>query len=118
MTLIETLSDLGQKQRVRIETDDGTTIEATVNQFDYVPDEKLRLELAPDGSDEYQRYQVRSHFEDGTWTAIDLRGYHREREDWTDLGTVEDVTPEEMFGSMKSEDMEAQENTGTDDSSP
>lgn len=113
MALIETLSDLGQKQRVRIETEDGTTIEARINQIEYAPNENLRLELVSDGSDEYQRYQVRSHVEDGTWVPVDLRGYDREREDWMDLGTVADATPEEMYGSMKSDDMEAQEDTGT-----
>lgn len=113
VALIETLSDLGQKQRVRIETEDGTTIEARINQIEYAPNENLRLELVSDGSDEYQRYQVRSHVEDGTWVPVDLRGYDREREDWMDLGTVADATPEEMYGSMKSDDMEAQEDTGT-----
>ncbi len=106
MTLIETLSDFGQKQRVRIETEDGTTVEATISQFDYVPDEKLRLELAPEESDEYERYQIRSHAEDGTWTPIELRGYHQERGEWTDIGTVADATP--AGESMESETEETQ----------
>ena len=115
VTLIETLGDHGQKQRVRIETEDGTTIEGRVNQSVYTPDENLRLELAPDGSDEYQRYQVRSHVEDGTWTPIIVRGYDREEETWTDLGTVVDATPGEMYRTTKSGDMEAQEETGTEE---
>lgn len=113
MTLIETLGGFEQKQHVRIETEDETTIEATINQFDYVPDEKLRLELAAEGSDEYQRYQVRSHVEDGTWTPIDLRGYHQERGEWTDLGTVADATPAERSAQPEAE--ESEEETSTDD---
>jgi len=115
VTLIETLGDLGQKQRARIETDDGTVVEARVNQSVYTPQEKLRLEMAPDESGTYQRYQVRSQFEDGTWAPITLRGYDPENEEWTDLGTVADATPEEMYRTMKSDDMEAQERTGTDE---
>lgn len=115
MTLIETLSDFGQKQRVRIETEDGTTVEATISQFDYVPDEKLRLELSPEESDEYQRYQVRSHIEDGTWTPIDLRGYQQDRGEWTDLGTVANATPADE--SMESETDETREDSETDESS-
>ena len=114
VTLIETLSDFGQKQDVRIETEDGTTIEANISQFDYVPDEKLRLDLSPEGSDEYQRYQVRSHAEDGTWTPVDLRGYDQERGEWTDLGTVADATPADQ--SKESETEETQADT-TDESS-
>lgn len=108
------LSDLGQKQRVRIDTEDGTTIQARVNQREFAPDENLRLELAPDEPADYQRYQVHAHVEDGTWAPIVLRGYDRERGGWMDLGPVADVTPEAMYRSMKSKDMEAQEETGTD----
>lgn len=115
MTLIETLSDFGQKQRVRIETEDETTVEATISQFDYVPDEKLRLELAPEESDEYERYQVRSHAEDETWTPINLRGYHQERGEWTDIGTVADATPADE--SMESETEETREDAESDESS-
>lgn len=115
MTRIETLGDLGQKQRVRLELEDGTTIEARVNQSVYTPDENLRLELAPDGPDEYQRYQVRAHVEDGTWTPASARGYERDDETWTDLGTVADVTPLDTYRTTKSGDMEAQEETGTDE---
>lgn len=114
MSLIETLGDLGQKQRVRLALEDGTAFEARANQSVYVPDENLRLELAPDRSDEYQRYQVRARVEDGTWTPARVRGYDHRDEAWTDLGTVADATPLEMYRTTKSDDMEAQERTGTD----
>lgn len=113
MTLIETLSDFGQKQRIRIETEDETTVEATISQFDYVPDEKLRLELAPEGSGEYERYQVRSHAEDDAWGPVDLRGYDQENGVWTDLGTVADATPADQ--AMESEAEETQEDAETDE---
>lgn len=113
VTLIETLSGFEQKQHVRIETEDETTVEATINQFDYVPDEKLRLELAPEGSGEYERYQVRAHVEDESWTPVGLRGYDQERGAWTDLGTVADATPADR--STEPEAEESQAETSTDD---
>ena len=115
MTLIETLGALGQKQRVRIETEDGATIEARINQCVYTPRENLRLELTPDESSGYRRYQVRSHVEDDAWTPISVQGYDGEGETWVDLSTVVAATPLEMYRTMKSDDMEAQEGTGTEE---
>ena len=115
VTLIETLGALGQKQRARFTLEDGSSVEARINQSIYAPDENLRLELAPDDSDAYQRYQVRARVEDGTWTAPLLRGYEQDEADWTDLGEVTDVTPLETYGTTTSEDMEAQEETGTEE---
>ena len=115
MTLIETLGDLGQKQRARLTLEDGRSVEARINQSVYDPDENLRLELSPDDSGEYDRYQVRAHVEDGSWTAARMRGYDRGEDDWTGLGTVTDVTPLETYRTPTSEDMEAQEETGTEE---
>lgn len=115
MTIIEGLGELGQKQRVRLALEDGTTVEARVNQSVYTPGENLRLELATDGPDEYERYQVRARVEDGTWTPARARGYAQNGETWVDFGTVTDVTPLDMYQTTKSGDMEAQEETGTDE---
>lgn len=114
MTLIEALGALGQKQRVGLGLEDGATVEARINQSIYAPDENLRLELAPDSSDEFQRYQVRAHMEGEKWTPARLRGGSADGT-WTDLGTVTDVTPLETYGTLKSKDMEAQEKTGTEE---
>ena len=115
MNIIETLGDLGQKQRVRLTFEEGTTIEARINQSVYTPDENLRLELTPDESDEYQRYQVHAHFEDDAWTPTRVRGYRQDDETWTSFGVITDVTPLETYQTTKSDDMEAQEETGTDE---
>lgn len=114
MTLIETLGGLGQKERVRLETDEGTVIEARCNQSEYATDANLRLELVPEVSGSHRRYQARASVEDGEWTPVALRGYDGEREEWEDLGTVVEATPGQTYGSMKSDDMEVQEDTGSE----
>lgn len=115
MTLIETLGDLGQKQRTRLTLEDGRSVEGRINQSVYAPDEDLRLELSPDSSDEYERYQIKANVEDESWTAARIRGYDQNEEAWADLGTVTDVTPLETYQTSTSEEMEAQEETGTEE---
>lgn len=63
MTFIEDLGALRQKQRVGLGLEDGTTVETRINQSIYAPDEHVRLELVPDSSDGFQRYQVLVHVE-------------------------------------------------------
>lgn len=96
---VDTLSDLESKQNVRLTLDDGATIDARISQFDYTPDERLRLELAV--SDENARYQARASFEDEEWTPVEVRRYAAGSEgagsgggdeDWETLGTVDEVT--------------------------
>lgn len=86
---VDELSDLERKQRVRLTLDDGTTVEGRVNQFDYTPDERLRLELAVE--DEDGRYQIRSRYEDDEWTPVEVRRTTADRDDWETLGRVTDV---------------------------
>jgi hypothetical protein len=95
--------------------EDGPTIEARVNQSVFDPEENLRLELSPHGSDEYSRYQIRAHVEGGTWTPPRVRGNDRDDDAWIDLGDVADVTPQETYRTPTSEDMEEQEATGTEE---
>lgn len=90
---VDTLSDLESKQNVRLTLDDGTTIDARISQFDYTPDERLRLELSVE--DENARYQARASFEDEEWTPVEVRRYPADSEgagDWETLGTVDEVT--------------------------
>lgn len=93
---VATLSDLESKQTVRLALDDGTTIDARISQFDYTPDERLRLELSV--ADENARYQARALFEDDDWTPVEVRRYAIDSDeagdgDWETLGEVTEVTP-------------------------
>jgi|AntRauMinimDraft_3_1070383.scaffolds.fasta_scaffold04360_1 hypothetical protein len=111
MDFIKTLGNLGQKQRVRLTFDDGTTIETRVNQSVYTPGENLRLELASEQPQKYQRYRIRAHVEGDTWNPVHGEGYDTEKKTWTDFGKLTNVTPMETYRTSKSSDMEAQENT-------
>lgn len=111
MDFIKKLGNLGQKQRVRLTFDDGTEVEARVNQSVYTPGENLRLELASEQLQKYQRYLIRAHVEGDTWTPVLGEGYDTEQEKWTDFGKLTKVTPMETYRTSKSSDMEAQENT-------
>lgn len=96
---VDTLSDLESKQNVLLTLDDGTTIDARITQFDYTPDERLRLELAV--SDENSRYQARASFEDEEWTPVEVRRYAVDSGeggdgDWETLGTVEEVASDDI----------------------
>ena len=91
---VDTLSGLESKQNVRLELDDGTTVEARISQFDYTPEERLRLELSVEG--ENARYQARATFEDGGWTPVEVRRYAADENtdgDWEPLGEVTEVSP-------------------------
>lgn len=103
------LGELGQGQAVRLTLGDGATIDASVNQISFVPDEYLRLELS--AGDE--RLQARSTAVDGSWSSVELRRRDRATDAWTTLDEVVDATPAETFRTVKSRDMEAQEDTGT-----
>lgn len=105
--IVDLLSELGQGQTARFALDGGEDLEARVNQRSFSGEEYLRLELSSDD----ERYQLRSRYEDGEWSPVELR--RRNGTDWTAMGTVEAVSPSETFGTVKSADMEAQEDTGT-----
>jgi hypothetical protein len=111
MDFIKILGNLGQKQRVRLTFDDGTTVETRVNQSVYTPGENLRLELASEQPEKYQRYRIRARVEGETWTPVQGEGYDQTSETWTDFGKLTKVTPMETYRTSKSSDMEAQEHT-------
>ena len=112
MTIIEQLGAVDQKQRVRVTLEDGSAIEARVNQSIYDPGETLRLELSPFDDDEFLRYQVRARVEGGTWTAPAVRASRRAERDWVALGTVESVESMETGRTVRSDDADATDETG------
>lgn len=113
-TIVEALRKLGQGQRVRLRFEDDSTVDLRVNQMEYVPDDCLRLEITGDGPDDDSRYQAEAHVESGSWSPLALKRYDQASGGWSPLGDVTDVTPLEMYRTMKSGDMVAQENTGTE----
>lgn len=110
---IKVLSRLGQGQLVRLVFEDGDVIEMRVNQMEYIPDERLRIECSSNGRDGDGRYQAEAHVEGGEWTALKVQRYDREVGSWTRLDRVTDVVPLKTFRSLRSADMEAQERIGT-----
>ena len=86
---VRALVDLDRKERLRLETDRGRTMEARVNQRGYEVDGHLRLELAIERDD--GRYQLRSQFDGGDWTPVELRRADHTAPDWTALGSVVSV---------------------------
>lgn len=89
---VQTLRDLDQGQAVRLTFGDGTVVEGRVNQFDYAPEESVRMELSTDDSGDRSRYQAFASNEGGEWSALDVRRHDGERDGWTDLGEATDVT--------------------------
>ena len=113
--LIADLRELGQKQNARLTLEDGTTVDGRVSQSEFSRDERIRVELSTDSESEYDRYQVRARADDGGWTPVEVRGFRSGDDDWTVLGTLASVTPLEQYRTMTSGDMDAQENTGTEE---
>lgn len=112
---IEHLRALGQGQRVRLTLADDDPVEVRVNQMEYVPEECLRVQLTTDDSGDGRRYVVVADCDGGTWTGLTAKRYDHAGGDWVPLGPVEDVLPLEMFGTVKSRDMEAQAETGSEE---
>ena len=104
---VDELADLGQGQTARLTLDGGDPIDARVNQISYVPEDHLRIELSGAG----ERYQLRTAA-DGEWAPVEIR--RRDRESWVSVGIVTAVRPGETFRIVKSADMEAQAETGTE----
>ena len=107
--LVDGFSELGQGQVVRVTLDDGETIEARVSQIEYSPNERLRIELTGEDS----RYQVRAHADGDTWAPVEIHRFDPHGDGWSMLPGVSSMTPAETFRTVKSADMEAQEDTGT-----
>lgn len=109
---LETVRRLGQGQRARLTLADGREVELRTNQTAYEPGARLRLELTSDATGDRQRYCVEARVDGGAWTDLRVRRYDPEARRWTPLGRLSTVTPLETFRTMKSSDMEAQEDTG------
>lgn len=89
---VQTLCDLDQGQAVRLAFGDGTVVEGRVNQFDYAPEERVRMEFSTDDSGDRARYQAFASHEGGEWSPLDVRRYDGEPGGWADLGEATDVT--------------------------
>lgn len=108
---IRSLCSLSTGQRVRLTFEDTREIELQVNQHEFEPDHRLRLELTREDSTEDSRYRIEAFVKDGAWAPVTVYRYSREGGRWIRLNYVSGVTPLEMFRTMKSEDMKAQEGT-------
>lgn len=112
METIDTLRTLGQGQKVRLTFADGDPVEVRVNQMEYDPETRFRVEFTSDQSDDFGRYQVDSQVVDGQWTDVTARRYDRGEQEWINLGSITRADPKEMFVSFRSSDMDAQQDTG------
>lgn len=110
--LLENVRELGTGQRVRLIFADGATHELRVAQEEYVPNQRFRLELTNDDSLEGARYWLGSSFIDGSWTSVSVKRYDRDDRAWKSMGELSEIAPLETYQTMKSADMNAQEDTG------
>lgn len=101
---VRTLRDLGQGQAVRLTLEDGTILEARINQFDYAPDESVRAELSTDASGDRGRLQAFASAEGGEWSPVVVRRHDGDAEEWADLGEATDVTALDASQVRESED--------------
>lgn len=112
---LETARRLGQGQRARLTFADDSEVEVRANQTEYEPGKRLRLELTTDTSGDRERYRVAAHVDEGEWTSLQAERYDPDGRRWTSLGEPRTVTPLGTFRTMKSSDMEAQADTGTEE---
>jgi uncharacterized protein YndB with AHSA1/START domain len=109
---VDALAELGQGQRVRLTVPDGDTIDLQVNQTEYAPGERLRLELTTDDSGDPSRYQATATADGGDWSPLSVRRYDPDRGEWESLGEVSAATRRGTFLTVRSDDMAAQERAG------
>lgn len=110
---LETVRELGTGQRVRLTFSDGTSHVLRVAQEEYIPNQRLRVELTNDDSVQGARYWLGSSFEDGMWTSPTVKRYDWDDRSWKIMVELTDVTSLETYQTMKSTDMNAQEFTGS-----
>ena len=89
---VRTLREVEQGQAVRLTLVDGTVVEARVNQFDYAPTERVRVELSTDATGDRGRYQAFASAEGDEWSPLAVRRHDGVQGEWTDLGEATDVT--------------------------
>ncbi|WP_332898801.1 hypothetical protein [Haladaptatus sp. CMSO5] len=78
---------------VRVALLGGTVISGTTGPIDYVPTERLRLEVRP-RDDSSVRYEIRAVVEEAGWSPVTVRRYELGDDDWEVLGVVRSVETE------------------------
>lgn len=84
------LGELELGATVQLTLLNGTTIAGIAGPIDYVPDERLRLELRP-RDDSSIRYEAKALCDDAGWSPVTVRRYARGDDDWEVLGVVKGV---------------------------
>ena len=83
---VDTVTGLAVGDRVRVETDTATTVEAQVTGRPYTSDTRVRIELSvatDDGS-----YRLGATRDDGDWTPVELRRADNGSTVWASMGEV------------------------------
>ncbi|MFC6732440.1 MULTISPECIES: hypothetical protein [unclassified Haladaptatus] len=87
----ERLGGLELGAGVRLTLVDGTVIAGTAGPIEFVPSERLRLELRP-RDDSAVRFEVRTAFDETGWAPVTVRRYEIGDNDWDVLGVVREVS--------------------------
>jgi hypothetical protein len=87
-----TLGELDVFDYVRLRLTNGQEVEGRATAIDYVPDERLRLELRPRHSG--VRYELSAEHSGSRWSPIHVRRCDTEADvrDWEDLGNVKGLS--------------------------
>lgn len=91
MSKVTTLGAVEPFDYVAVALSDGETVEGRATDIDYVPDERLRLELRPRESP--VRYELKAERHRTRWSPIRVRRCDTESDghEWVDRGTVAGV---------------------------
>lgn len=92
MSKVTTLGELDVFDHVRVRLSDGDEIEGRATAIDYVPNERLRLELRPRHSG--IRYELSAEHRGSRWSPIRVRQCDTESDvvEWEELGNVKGVS--------------------------
>ncbi|SEO80501.1 hypothetical protein SAMN04487948_105241 [Halogranum amylolyticum] len=92
MSKVTTLGELDVFDHVRVLLTDDTEIEGRATAIDYVPDERLRLELRPRHSG--VRYELSAEHGGSRWSPVRVRRCDTEADavEWESLGNVGGVS--------------------------
>lgn len=88
--IVERLGDVDWNDEIEVTLADGTVFAGRVSPINYVPEERLRIEVQPT-ADENVRYEISSNYDDGGWSPAEVRRIEVGEDDWTPLAEVESV---------------------------